>query len=244
MLLSDLIRVKLLLLAFVCFGVQRSLALSGASPTTTNKNKPFAVNLKLSIKDDRREGFLSLIRSNQRKTLDLESESLQYVVGEDAETKNTFYLHEQVTSSQGFLDHRATDHTADWAAFKATDPFVGSIEMDSYLLEHSTSECEPRKEAFGVQVVLCIKPEVREDFLKCISANRAGSMQEPLCYQYAYGESDTTPNRFIFHEEYKSREGFEAHKQTPHFADWETFAATDPFTEPPVVNFFESHLLE
>lgn len=211
-----------------------------ASLTTTNNNKkPFAVNLKFTVKDDRREDFLSLIRINQRKTLDLETDSLQYVVGEDVDAKNTFYIHEQFTSSAGFAEHRAMHHAADWATFKSTDPFVGTIEMDSYLLDHTTEPCEPRK-AFGVQVVLCAKPEVRSDFLKCIAANRAGSMKEPLCYQYAYGESETTPNRFIFHEEYQGREGFEAHQKTPHFQDWETFAATDPFTEPPVVNLFES----
>lgn len=234
---------QLFLVLSALFGVafvERSHALS-VTTTTKPGEKPFAVNLKFSIKDDRRADFLSLIQANQRKTLDLEAKSLQYVVGEDETAPNTFYLHEQFTSTEGFQEHRDMDHAADWAAFKATDPFVEgtTVEMDSYLLDHSTSACEPRK-AFGVQVVLCIKPEVRDEFLKCIAANRDGSMKEPLCYQYAYGESDTSPNRFIFHEEYAGREGFEAHQQTPHFADWEIFAATDPFTEPPVVSLFES----
>ena len=237
---NNLLAKQLLILALWCAAfVEKSYALSTASPPAATKSgeKPFAVNLKFSIKDERRDDFLFLIQVNQRKTLDLESQSLQYVVGEDAKSKNTFYLHEQFTSAQGFHEHREMDHAADWAAFKSTDPFVEgtTIEMDSFLLEHDTSESEPRK-AFGVQVVLRVKPEVRTEFLRCIAANRDGSMQEPLCYQYVYGESITTPNRFLFHEEYKGREGFEAHQQTPHFADWETFAASDPFTEPPVVN--------
>ena len=87
---------------------EKSHALSTtASPgatttTTTTTTKPFAVNLKFSIKDDRRNDFLSLIQANQQKTLDLEDQSLQYVVGEDATETNTFYLHEQFTSLEGF----------------------------------------------------------------------------------------------------------------------------------------------
>lgn len=37
---------------------------------------------------------------------------------------------------------------------------------------------------------------------------------------------------------YLGEAGFKAHTQAPHFAAWEEFAATDPFTEPPVVKFF------
>jgi len=246
LLLNNLLKLLPLLVIFLC--QQKCISLSANTNTRNNAqtnskmsdiSSAFAVNLKFTVKDDRRDDFLTLIRNNQRKTLDLEPKSLQYVVGEDIENKNTFYLHEQFTSSEAFIEHRSMAHAADWVAFKATDPFVGDIEMDSYLLQHDTKPCEPRK-AFGVQVVLCVKPQVRDFFFECIAANRAGSMQEPLCYQYAYGESESTPNRFIFHEEYEGKEGFEAHQKTPHFEDWKTFAATDPFTEPPVVNLFES----
>ena len=55
----------------------------------------------------------------------------------------------------------------------------------------------------------------------------------------AKGEDTEQPNTFHFYEKYEGRGGFEAHTQTEHFADWEVFAATDPFTEPPVVSFYE-----
>ena len=79
----------------------------------------------------------------------------------------------------------------------------------------------------------------------------------------AGGESTTERNTFYFHEQYKGKAGFEAHTQAPHFkvslkwtrhSDcsekerrlkvvrvqvWEEFAATEPFTKPPEVQFFE-----
>ena len=55
-----------------------------------------------------------------------------------------------------------------------------------------------------------------------------------------FGEDEKTPNTFHFYESYKGREGFEAHTKTPHFAAWEKFASSDPFTKPPEVVFFWS----
>ena len=37
------------------------------------------------------------------------------------------------------------------------------------------------------------------------------------------------------HEKYHGEAGFKAHQAAPHFADWEMFAGTDPFTAPPEV---------
>ena len=54
----------------------------------------------------------------------------------------------------------------------------------------------------------------------------------------AQGEDTTTPNTFHFHEKYKGEAGFEAHKAAPHFANWEAFASSDPFTCPPEVFFY------
>ena len=93
---------------------------------------------------------------------------------------------------------------------------------------------------YCLNVKLCIKPEVREPFLECIRANQRGTLSsaEPLAVTYVFGEDESTPNTFHFFEQYRGVEGFEAHTKSPHFADWETFAATEPFTEPPVVSFY------
>ena len=93
---------------------------------------------------------------------------------------------------------------------------------------------------FCLNVQLCVKPERRDEFLECIKANRIGTLSnEPLAVTYLFGEDEKTPNTFHFFEQYQGREGFEAHTQTPHFADWEVFAGSDPFTSDPVVSFYE-----
>ena len=88
------------------------------------QKQPYAVNLKVSIKPERRNDFISLIKENQQKTLTLEPAALQYVVGEDVDSPNTFYLHEEFIGAEGFDAHRAMPHAADWVAFKNSDPFI------------------------------------------------------------------------------------------------------------------------
>lgn len=220
-------------------------ALATPPTSSTAKTKqPYAVNLRVAVKQERRQEFLDLIRDNQVKTLEDEPDSLQYVVGEDTSTPNLFYLHEQFTSPQGFEDHRTTAHNANWVVFKNSDPFEeGYPILDFYHVEDAVKlNKEPilPSKTYCVQVELYVKPDQREAFLECIQNNHRGSNAEPLCYQYVYGESTSEANKFVFHEEYKGKEGFEAHSKAPHFAVWEDFAATGPFTKDPVVNFFET----
>ena len=93
---------------------------------------------------------------------------------------------------------------------------------------------------FCLNVKLCIKPERRDEFMECIKNNKAGTLgTEPLAEAYIWGEDTETKNTFHFYEKYKGKAGFEAHQKTPHFAAWEKFASTDPFSEPPVVQFYE-----
>lgn len=97
----------------------------------------------------------------------------------------------------------------------------------------------PDTPLFCLNVCLRIKPSCREEFLECIRQNQKGTLSsEPLAVTYAYGEDETTPDTWHFFEQYVGREGFEAHTQTPHFAAWEAFAASDPFSAPPEVKFF------
>eukprot|EP00978_Attheya_sp_CCMP212_P035868 scaffold158581_cov62-Attheya_sp.AAC.1 len=209
--------------------------------------RPFAVNLKFSIKPERRDDFLSLIKENQVKTLETEAAALQYVVGEDITEPNTFYLHEQFTSEEGFIYHRDTPHVSDWVQFRDSDPFTkGGEPIFHFYFGTHEAEKVPIRSAFCLHVELCIKPEVRDIFLEVIENNQKGSTSdvEPLCLQYVYGENKDIPNTFVFHEEYAGdnggKEGFDFHATTPHFAEWETFASTDPFTKPPVVDIFKT----
>lgn len=226
--------------------LSHALVTTNAAITNTAGDKPYLVNLKFSIKPSRRQDFLTLIKDNQRKTLELEPASLQYTVGEDIKAPNTFYIHEQFIGSEGFEAHRAMAHAGDWAAFKNSKPFVDGGEpiLDFYFGNHKIEKV-PVRSAFGVHVEILIKPEVRAEFLEVIHNNQKGSLEkEPLCLQYVFGESASEENKFIFHEEYTGKdgglEGFEAHKLTPHFKAWEDFVAKNPFTKPPVVDLFRT----
>ena len=93
----------------------------------------------------------------------------------------------------------------------------------------------------ALNVILRVKPEAREKFLAVILNNQRGTLNkelEPMALEYVFGEDDNEPNTFHFHEKYIGEEGIEAHKAAPHFAVWEDFVQTDPFTASPEVYKF------
>ena len=97
----------------------------------------------------------------------------------------------------------------------------------------------PDMPLFCLNVCLRIRPERRDEFLDCIRANQEGTLTtEPLAVTYVYGEDEMESGTWRFFEQYIGKEGFEAHRKTPHFAAWEAFAATEPFSAPPEVKFF------
>lgn len=92
---------------------------------------------------------------------------------------------------------------------------------------------------FCLNVCLRVKPERREEFIACIRNNQRCTLStEPLAVAYDYGEDASTANTWHFFEKYVGRAGFEQHCATAHFAAWEVFAASDPFTAPPRVDFY------
>ena len=211
-------------------------ALSIKAPIT--QAPPYCINFKCTVKPSRRDEFLSLIKENQHLTLETEPHALQYIVGEDITTPNTFYIHEQFTSHEGFLAHKKTSHNANWQDFRSTHPFVQDPIIKLYHGTHIATKV-PVRDAYCVHVELCISPQVREAFQQVIADNARGSNEnEPLCLQYVWGQDVNAENVYHFHEEYLGQEGFEAHAATRHFQAWETFAATNPFTKPPVVDFY------
>jgi len=93
----------------------------------------------------------------------------------------------------------------------------------------------------ALNVILRVKPEVRDPFLKVILNNQKGTLNkelEPLALEYNFGEDSSEPNTFHFHEKYLGEEGVAAHNAAPHFLEWEEFAQTNPFTAPPEVYKF------
>ena len=91
---------------------------------------------------------------------------------------------------------------------------------------------------FRLNVVLSIKPERRDEFLDCIVQTQNETLVEAANVSYSFGEDAKTPNTFHFTESYIGKTGYEAHQKTSHFANWETFAASDPFSAEPIIHFY------
>jgi len=208
---------------------------------------PFCVNLKCSVKPERRDDFIALIQRNQRLTLQDEPEALQYIVGGDVDDQNTFYIHKQFASKEAFKFHKETPHNTDWKQFKQSGAFSSPPITDFYDGMHpGVGMAPPVETAYCLNVQLSVNPEYRTEFLRVIKNNAIGSNQnEPLCLQYVWGEDCDSANIFHFHEEFTGneggKEGFEAHAVSPHFTEWEKFAANaEVFSKPPITGFYRT----
>ena len=227
-----------------------------AKPTTTTNNM-FAINRRCKVKPDLRDKFLTAIKEHQQSTRRNEDNNLQFIIGQDVDDENTLYIHEEFTNLSAFQDHRMTSHSVKFDEFmKVHDPLEEAQDMCFY---HPREEDEDtmttkrpiNKDSFGLNVNLYPKESVRDEFLEVISNNKQGTDEtEKLALQYTYGESvgvegiaEGSPNTFHFHEQYigknHGKEGFDAHATMPHFAAWEDFVGTDPFSKDPEVYFFK-----
>jgi len=93
--------------------VDPSTAFSSASK---NMAAPFCLNVKVQVRPDQRDQFLECIKLDQKDSLETEPACLQFVVGEDTSTPNTFYFHEEYVDEDGFQYHTKTPHFAKWKA--------------------------------------------------------------------------------------------------------------------------------
>lgn len=219
-----------------------SLPKPSESFSSITMSAPFAINVKFNVKPDRRDEFLQVMRSNIKQTMNSEPNALQFLIGKDLDDENVYYLHEEYKTRNDHSDtHSKTSYYDDCMAFFATEPFAEPHQADEFALSHDApADKVPAREAVCLNVELCIKEEVRDEFLEVIRNNKRGSDQEPLCMQYSWGESVHTPNTFYFHEQYIGEEGIAAHNAAPHFKVWEDFASKDPFTKPPVVQKYKA----
>lgn len=214
------------------------------------------LNAQFDVRPECRDDFVNVMKQNAVDTLRKEEGSLQFVLGQDVDHPNRFHVHEEYASRDDLVLHQSADHALVARAFfeKEPSPFTQAPVMEAFEGQHTTPELsifpEEHHPAFCLNVKLSIKAETRDAFLRVIDNNQRGSQHESLCLQYDYGESISEPNVFHFHEQYSGndggKEGFDAHASAPHFAVWEEFAngggtdGKDPFTAPPVVNFFRS----
>lgn len=251
-----------LLLLIVPVTQSLSANMSSSSP---NANTLFALNLECTVRPESRDGWLKQIKEDQLRSRRDEPDCLQFVLGQDVDDENTFYLFELYRNANAFQHHCQTPHFKAYNSFvEANQPFVSEPKLFFYhpLEEEdtglSTTKRPIHKNAFGLNVSLYPKASVRSEFLEVISNNKKGTdTTEPLALQYTYGEAtvasgETSAEKydgnkaFHFHEQYSGdnhgKEGFDAHANAPHFAVWEDFVGTDPFDKAPEVSFF--HILE
>ena len=224
------------------------LASSSSIVDALSANKsPFCVNMKCTVKPERRDEFIALAQNIQRMTLQEDPESLQYIVGKDIEEPNTLYFHEQYVSRAAFDFHGRTPHSVEWQKFEQSNPFSAPPTTNFFEGKHPPMKLPPPiATAYCLNVQLSVNPVYRSNFLHVIENNARGSNQdEPLCLQYVWGEDIETMNIFHFHEEFTGKEGgkegFEKHAASPHFLEWERFAADqNAFSEPPIVNVYRT----
>jgi autoinducer 2-degrading protein len=74
---------------------------------------------------------------------------------------------------------------------------------------------------FSLVVHVEVQPGRREEFLAGISANAEASVRdEPGCLRFDVCAVAADRHRFVFYELYTDAGAFEAHKRSPHFAQW------------------------
>jgi quinol monooxygenase YgiN len=65
-----------------------------------------------------------------------------------------------------------------------------------------------------------VKPEKREAFKQGAAACIAATRNEEGCLLYDLHESITDPTRFVFVEQWTTREALGAHARAPHLKEW------------------------
>ena len=207
----------------------------------------FAINVKFKVKRERREEFLSVMKRNMKRTMDEEPNAMQFVLGQDVDNPEQFYLHEEYKTREDHVDpHSRTEYYDECMKFFATDPFTEPHQADEFVLLHDAPTKKIIRSGsdsiFCANAEMCVKPEARQEFLEILQNIKRCSDQddEPLCLQYSYGESIHSPNTFYLHEQFTGAngglEGFDIHMASPHLQAYKEFVATkNPYTQPPVV---------
>jgi quinol monooxygenase YgiN len=208
----------------------------------------YCLAVQLAVKPERRTEFLECIQNNQRGTLDKELEPLAvvYTYGEDPDTPNTFHFHEEYKGKEGFEAHQKAPHFAVWEKFAATDPFTAPPEVEFFEEIGESKKGKGRGKGKGkgqgycLNVCLNVKPDRVEDFLKEIKGDQKGTLNdEKLAMSFVIGRDTNVENRFHLYERYVGKAGFEAHLETPHFAEWKKFADGGNFDTEPRVRFYD-----
>ena len=78
---------------------------------------------------------------------------------------------------------------------------------------------------FSLVVQMEVRPGRREEFLAGMTANAEAAVRdEPGCLRFDVSAVEGNENRFLLYELYADAASFEAHKASPHFAEWRGIA--------------------
>ena len=72
---------------------------------------------------------------------------------------------------------------------------------------------KPRCTIIGTVVA---KPEKRAELMRILAAQVAPTRAEPGCINYDFHCDQSDPNRFVFYENFESKEALEDHLKKPH----------------------------
>ena len=210
-----------------------------------SSSKPYAVNAVFTIKEDRRDEFISIIQDDQKLSLKDEEGIVRFVVGEDKDKKNTFYLHEEYVNEDAFKKHTEMPHFKPWDDFTKTDPWTedGAPVADFYFCTHEAGKKEAMRSGHALNAKFTIKADRRDEFLKIIKEDQEETLaKEKGSIQFVIGEDKEKENTFYLFEQYVSEEAFNEHNEMPHFQPWKAFTETDPFTEDgaPIAGFYNT----
>ena len=79
---------------------------------------------------------------------------------------------------------------------------------------------------YALMVTVSVKPERKDEFLRVMAEDAAGTRNEPGNLRFDLLMDEDDPNKYYFYSVYKSIEGLEAHRQTPHYKAWSDFRAS------------------
>jgi (4S)-4-hydroxy-5-phosphonooxypentane-2,3-dione isomerase len=78
---------------------------------------------------------------------------------------------------------------------------------------------------FSLMVQMEVRPGRRAEFLAGMAANAEASVRdEPGCLRFDVCSVASDENRFVLYELYADAAAFDAHKASPHFAQWREIA--------------------
>ena len=208
-------------------------------------SKPYAVNAVFTLKADRRDEFIEIIKDDQRLSLKDEEGIVRFVVGEDKDKENTFYLHEEYVNEDAFKKHMEMPHFKPWDDFTKTSPWAegGEPVADFYYCTHEAGKKEPIRSGHALNAKFTIKADRRDEFLKIIKGDQEDTLaKEKGSIQFVIGEDKEKDNTFYLFEQYVNEEAFNEHNEMPHFQPWKAFTETSPFTEDgaPVAGFYNT----